>query len=457
MDESNLQETFKQRSHRRMRPRELLRAAGHILHRIRGFFPITSSGVVFLCLAYLVWFGEVSRHQNQILFASILWFLAAFSLIFAVEIVGVILVAILTMRANRGGLSQGTLETKQELDSGYRVFRPFWIPFIEVRVSVEAAPFEARYNKRGHWIEERIRVASRGRYESVSHLITVRDVFGITSFSFPHTSSFVAEIKPASCHFESIQLAARTSGEGYSFPAGEAKGELVEMRRYQAGDPLRYILWRVFARSRKLLVRAPEPAVVEEREMFVYFVSGIDDEPSASLTRTFLASFADARSELYFCADGTDRVSTDIVDALDDVIESARHREHGGESMEAQARYVPAQALNHSFIMVPPTMGAWYENVRIFCINRNVRPTFVMAFEASEVSHKKPSALRKVFCSETAVELHTESRQALCDRLSELGDVELVDVKTGAIQTYVPTVQTARRSSKRGLPSGGEV
>ena len=55
--------------------------------------------------------------------------------------------------------------------------------------------------------------------------------------------------------------AGRASGDAVSHPAGRQEGELIEMRRYGPGDPLRHVLWKTYARTRRLLVRMHERAI----------------------------------------------------------------------------------------------------------------------------------------------------------------------------------------------------
>ncbi len=439
---------------KRISIKTIVKLISRILKRIKGFFPVTWAGLIFVCLAYVVWFGEVVRHQNQILFASVICLVAAFLLVFVFELIGVALVWIVTAHRNKDLSELGKLETNQVLDSGFQVFNPFWLPFVQVAVESEDAPFDSTFSPDGQWLKERIVIRSRGRYEKTRHLITVRDIFGVTSFTFPLKTQFNAEIKPSSCVFDSIQVSAHASGEGYSFPTGESKGELVEMRRYQAGDPLRYLLWRVFARSRKLLVRAPEPAIVEEHEMFIYFVAGQDDEPSASLTRTFLTSLEGSLAELNFCADGAKRISTDSIDALDDIIESVRHRSQGGTGISEQINKIPSSALRHFFMMVPSTSGVWLKNVAAFCGSSGIRPTFVMALEPTEMNPQKHSLIKRVFCQNEKELNQYAEREKLCDALSVIGSVRLVDVKTGDSMMYEPSAAAKKASAKR-LPAGG--
>ena len=447
------------KNNRTGKPSELRRFGGivlRVLKKAKGFFPITWSGIVFICLAYVVWFGEVTKHYNQILFASVSWLVAAFSLVFVVTMIGVFLVALVTYRYNKFLPELSVLDTGQKLRSGYRIYRPAYLPFIQIDISPEAeAPFIARYDRKGNWIDETVTLTTRGRYESIVRTITVRDIFGLSSVTFDHNAAFCAEIRPSKTAFESIQFAARASGEGYSFPTGESKGELVEMRRYQAGDPLRYILWRVFARSRKLLVRAPEPAVVEEQEMFLYFIAGQEDNESASLTRSFLSTFSESDTELHFCADGSHRIVHNAVDGIDDVVESVKHRSKGGENILEMIKRIPKQASQHCFMMVPRSKGIWIDHVREFCTSTGLRPNFVMAVKAA-AAHKKASLARRLLCNEEALRREILEQNEICEALAELGDVQLVDIDTGAFQPFVAQAVSNKHGNKKvkALPRG---
>ena len=54
------------------------------------------------------------------------------------------------------------------------------------------------------------------------------------------------------------------------------------------GDPLRHILWKTFARTRRLLVRMPERAIAPQPITVAFLVAGEHDEPTASAARLYL-------------------------------------------------------------------------------------------------------------------------------------------------------------------------
>src|SRR4029079_3371216 len=74
----------------------------------------------------------------------------------------------------------------------------------------------------------------------------------------------------------------------FSHPAGRQDGDLVEMRNYGVGDPMRHILWKTIARTHRPLVRTPERAIAPAPITVAFLVAGAADEPTAATARLYL-------------------------------------------------------------------------------------------------------------------------------------------------------------------------
>ena len=420
------------------------RGVGVAFRAARGVFPLTWLSLVILVGLYYTWYWEVTEHANQILYAVVLVMLGVVGLMLGMVVVGTALVGLVTWRVNRRALPEGVMEVGAGFESGWRVYRPFYLPFVSAGISLgEGAPFLQRFVYRGQWGRETLIPTSRGRYAQVVRWVEVSDIFGLSSIRFRLREAVAYEIKPASSGVSGLAFQARATGEGYSHPEGEAKGELVEMRRYQAGDPLRLVLWKVFARSRKLLVRAPEPAIVEQNDMFVYFVSGEEDESSASTARAFLSTFGEDEGEMLFSADGSGRVVKDGREGLSDVIDSVHFRSRHGADLLTVAPLIEASVLRNCFMMVPSRLGPWFEGVRAFCGRYGVRPIFVVSVSGDVYrdSVVRRSFWRRLFFGDEAVEGRASAHQALCEALGKLGEVRVVDVSSGAMMPYSAPTQ----------------
>ena len=418
--------------------RKLGSTAAQIFKTARGLFPFTWLSILLAILLYYVWYWEVSAHANQILYSVVWLWLLVWVVLFIVTVLSAGMVYFFTRQHNRDCELVCKNEVGGHVTSQYQVFCPFYLPFIEISVEMPDASLK-RHAKRGAiWESEWIEPIGRGKFKALKRHITVRDIFGLIAVSFQMTQQVDLEVLPASGQFEIKAFQTRTSGDGYSHPEGDPKGELVEMRRYQAGDPLKLILWKVFARSRKLLVRAPEPAIVEHNDMFVYFVSGRDDEASASMARAFLSTFGKDEGDLCFAADGAHRIVKDKQEGLDDIIDSVNHRNRGAEDLLAVAPLVSQSMMNNCFLLVPQRLGSWLDVVRKFVAQFQVRPVFIMSVNGDDAhrEQKKMTRLRRILVRPDAQQQQESDRELICEKLSEFGTVRVVDIATGAARDW---------------------
>ncbi|MBQ4358881.1 MAG: DUF58 domain-containing protein [Proteobacteria bacterium] len=419
---------------------KLVGAAAKSAFRIgRGLFPMTWMSVLLAAFMYYVWYWEVSAHANQILFAAVILWLFAFCVFLVFTLLSAVMVFFLTRRKNRDQSFEEANEVGGRLTSPYCIFCPFFMPFISTEIELLEPAFERRNVRKGVWNGETLHPTGRGRFTRLTRKITVRDIFGMTEISFNLSQPVNLVIQPAKGQFELVSLQTRASGDGYSHPEGDPRGELVEMRRYQAGDPLRLVLWKVFARSRKLVVRAPEPAIVEEQDIFVYFVSGEHDENSATLARSFLSSLGrEETKDMCFAADGAKRLVNDESEGMSDLIDSASHRDEGGKGLNEIAPLVKPAAMAHCFILVPNKPGAWLDQIRIFVEQYHIQPTFITSVSDKFMKSAKPetSRFKKLFFTQPAPDIELSEYESLCKLLSGYGPVQVVDVMTGASKPY---------------------
>ncbi len=368
----------------------LFQSALRILRSIVRAWPFTALGH-FLFLAALGLYFYYGRAQSDFVFHSVSF------LIFGLEILALaaVFLGLLYLRYVARHLTfEGdpeearTLDAGSHQDLGLRLPSFRFIPIIDYRLrwrSPDRVQVTLQRTESGR-LREQVRFLERGRFSQIERYIEVSDIFGLvtTGFSFTRPASLC--VQPAPVLAEAFCDLRQTSGEGFSHPLGNPTGDRVEMRRYCDGDPLRFVIWKAYARTRRLLVRTPERALNPEPSAIGCFVAGEGDEPSASTARMLLSS------ELYgenfvFLATGAQQPAENPRDALRDLIDSVQHREHGALDLHSLTASLPEHRLENCVIFVPERLGHWLEPLRAF-VARLRRPPLLLL--TTDQSPEKP-------------------------------------------------------------------
>lgn len=288
--------------------------------------------------------------------------------------------------------STSTLETGALLPTGFSLRSLWWVPIVQLRwtwLAPDGAQAE-QIAERGR-LRERVRLRRRGVVDSVSRRIVVQDAFGIAKIAFRHEQPGPLEVLP---HLGGIRrlpvLTSLAGGEEHPHPMGLEDGDRVELRRYVPGDSARFIHWKVFGRTRRLMVRVPERALSRARRTVAYLVSGEHDEAAAAAARAAIEEEA-LGTDWQFGADGSPEATSDRQDALHKVLLSA---DFGGRSGGGLGRFlaeVDPQGPAALVVFAPPVMGPWLEEVRRVSTRRYGRVRVVLAVDAV---HSAPNPAR---------------------------------------------------------------
>ena len=351
------------------------------MRRIRGIFPLTGTGLCTLATAGATWMVSWYREQDYILYMVARAGFALVTLLLALVMLSALLLrrrlcAARTPEALR-------LETEAWQPTGFRVAIPRWLPCVEVTwemlgetgrpLVVDITP--AREDA---FLAETVRPRRRGLYGSLHRRFHVRDVLGIAAIDLEATESVPVRFLPARAGLESFPvLVALLASDEISDPRGEPFGDRVDMRQYVRGDPPRLILWKVFARTRKLMVRVPERAITAQPRTCAWLIRGPHDEAAAALARVVLERSllgdgwrfgADIPAE----SSGTDRMpaaasgASHLQDALDLVARSGGVEGAAPSDPQAFRRFL--ERAEHDgymccLVFAPPGCGPWMEAV----------------------------------------------------------------------------------------------
>ena len=341
-----------------------------LLRRIWGFIPLSAAG---LCLTVTIGLGTYyfGVKAND----YILWLTGGALL--AVGLLDVLIVcftaAWLAFAFRRKTSADGSSPVRLELLTGVespsnRIFSRFLPPLIEASTQVLNPPHIASEWKRNpdqrrqEWLKAERRCLLEEGFRLRRRLI-VKDVLGFSAIDWEQEEplSLLVNPKPLSVQARSI-LRTRFRGDDTPDPRGEPKGDRVDMRRYSPGDPPRLLLWKVYARTGKLMVRIPENASTTAPRTCAYLVSGQRDETLASLARTMVEG--DLLGQGWrFGADGSVGSAENVQDALQLIARSGNPGSASTRGLDSFLREAASEGFGSCLVLVPPVDGDWVEQV----------------------------------------------------------------------------------------------
>ena len=269
------------------------------------------------------------------------------------------------------------------LPTGFSLPSLWWLPLVQVRWTwvspdVDAA---AEVPERGR-LTERVTLRHRGIYPSVTRRVILQDAFGLSRIAFLHEQAGPIEVLP---HLGGIRrlpvLTSLTGGEEHPHPMGLEDGDRVELRRYVPGDSARFIHWKVFGRTRKLMVRTPERALSRARRTVAYLVAGEHDEAAAAAARAAIQEEV-LGADWQFAADGAPEATADRSQALHKVMTSGRFKGPSGSGIKRFLAEVDPRGPAALVVFAPPTVGPWLDEMRSLANRRHGRVRVVIAVDA---------------------------------------------------------------------------
>jgi hypothetical protein len=394
--------------------------------------PLTFLGL--LALPLLVWLllPYALRREDRVLLAVSVCGLG----LFAVALASVLLTALcLWLRRGRPEPQPLELEAGVPMRTGFVLRLVGWLPLVKVEWTWEQ-PSGVRVQTVPTWggLAEEITAEERGVYQAAVRRLRVSDVFGLTKFVFRRRVARQIKILPAAGPIRPFELLPQYDrGDLVAHPEGMPEGDPVEMRPYAPGDPVRRILWKVYARTGRLVVRAQERAVKPCERSLAYLVAAAGDEPSAGIARGVLESGVLGKDYL-FAAEGEESPTTDAREAVEQVVRSARAKERGGEGLGHFLAHGEAQGISACVLFVPHRPGPWLDRVAED-IAAHPGPFRVLVGVDGLRPKQKASALRKlVFCGSHRAGASPDEVGAVCERLRQAGaDVSLIDRTTGEL------------------------
>jgi uncharacterized protein (DUF58 family) len=346
------------------------RSTRRLLRRTADLFPLTVLGMlVALAAAAVLWIFAYGAMDLVLLVVGY----GALGLLGVALLTVLVTAAFVRVRLRAGArAAEGetlSMETDRVASTPVRLPSLRFVPLVRLRWGwVEPQEVRVVPERRGGDLHEAVIPSSRGRSEAIERRVVVEDVFGLTRVGLWARARAELQVLPHAGGLRRLPvLTSMAGGDELPHPLGLDDGDRVELRRYAPGDPARFIHWKVFGRTRRLMVRVPERALSRARRVVAYLVAGPGDEASAGAARVAVESGALGQDWTF----GADRPAgapavrdaSDIAEARELIVRSASARAEGGKGLSPFLGRADRAGPAAVVLFLPPEPGPWLEPV----------------------------------------------------------------------------------------------
>lgn len=350
-----------------------------------------------------------------------------------------------TEAASRNPAGNLDVECGYPVSTGFSLPQMRWLPFVGIRWRWLEPDAKVRVVAKRGRLTEQVIASRRGQVAAVVRELEIGDIFGIAQIRIRAREQRKVRFVPSVGNLKRVDvIRGMAGGDDISHPEGPADGELYDLRHYNPGDPIRFVLWKVFARTRQLVVRSPERALSPIRQTCAYLVAGASDEPAAGAARLAVEHGA-LGSDWVLGADGSRDDATRKDQAVDVLARSAGvEAQSGGRGLGEFLQRRGQGTVGRAVVFVPGRPGPWMHAVVEQCRGsagrRGGHIEFVVGTDGIEppAKHKwytrltKRKVDREVQPGSTAA-VTTEEVGEVVRALSTVGRVLVVDRAAGRV------------------------
>jgi hypothetical protein len=411
-----------------------VRGAWRPFRAVLAWLPITWRGVTVLGLLYwLLQSLAFGRHDKVALGLC----LAAFLLAGACMVL--VFVSAVWLRVRRDPSSARPLRfaAGTPFQTGYLPKTMRWNPLVTVNVSWER-PIRVDVNlvSASRRTCEEVTAHERALATSVVRKFVVSDLLGLARCTVLRRAVQEVQITPACGAVQRMQIVPQSSsGDQLPHPDGKPDGDLIEMRRYSPGDPLKLVLWKVYARTGRMLVRMPERTISQSQKTLAYFVAGPADEPTAGVARALVEN-GSLGLNLLFRADGSHRAAGTAAEVVAQIVASSAARDASAQGLADLLDQGVAQGVKGCILFVPAGNGPWLDRVADSIQQFRGQCRVIIGIDGLPPAAAAPAGPRRFLASHNRQHRRGTELAQICRRLSASGaDVCVVDRVSGKVQS----------------------
>lgn len=336
--------------------------------RVTDPFPLTPLGLFGLILAIWGWRYMGGQRFDQVL-------MVVSEVVVGLILLSMISVVFATLRlrhAVRRLRSEAfeKIEAKVKTLTGMQGPSFRFTPLIRISWHWESPDgFDVEQLSVGGSLVEQVTAEKRGLHTQITRRFVVVDSLGLAKLAFRTKEDLTKSAPPLRVlpSFGRLRQSAIVStlagGDELPHPLGTTEGDRFELKRYNHGDPARLIVWKIFGRTRKLVVRNPEKALARAHSVAAYLVTNEHDEPAAAAARLAVQTGA-LGLQWVLGADGASRDAHHEEEALDLIVASAvRTKIEQAIGLQGFIKRNERHGTVRFMIFAPARNGPWVDRV----------------------------------------------------------------------------------------------
>ncbi|MEM6978509.1 MAG: DUF58 domain-containing protein [Planctomycetota bacterium] len=378
---------------------------------IRGIVAAVGFGVV------LIWFGI---GQQDYLLSSVT---VAGLIVLVLLMLLTLTVALWLKRAKFPTLESINGVGNQSYTTGLVIPALHAVPCVTLKARwLNCSDVEVNFERRRDGLAECVTAKRRVSRDELIRQFEVTDVFGLTSVRWARSFEQAVHIEPMPATTQAIaNINRQQDGDDMPHASGKPHGDLIEMRHYRPGDPLKLVLWKHYVRTGQLLVRQPENSIATTSQIIACFVAGPGDEASAGVARSIIGQAAHDGEEIIFQADGSESPTESHTLAIKQIIRSADIGDRGGRVVGQVHKALQKESPQRCIAFVPSRPGPWLKSLVNSRHDVGMEINAIMGVDRSTLTRPNPSLPPWLFERPASDQTTTKQIKTVVTQLANAG------------------------------------
>ncbi len=402
---------------------EALKALRRVFHTYRqqpGLGPLSGRSVAALLLLLVLLLGPV-RESTDIVSASLTYALLVVILLATAMVVlhGVALKRYLSAAIatpEHPGVSGETVRVFMVLNRA-KIAPLFTLDMRLVFEQPGASPALVRVS--GFWESARrvhldLMFPHRGEWDIRGIECTLRDVTGLTRFSWTIPQQTAVTIAPVPTHDSHLPVLSSTQRPGEMMvDLYNRQGEPFDIKSYHPSDGVKKIVWKAFAKRGELLSRHPEASMTPEGFVVMFIIAGKEGDKACSQAVAYTESLTRLNLEIIASCEGAhgrptahspEELKEILIDSIwDTTPDEVEHLQRDTAALlDYCGQLTPSLKVNKLLLFIAaerlsiPGQAKQIEDLAAWLSVQGIAPVFCLSKPSTVVSANSPTKLGKL-------------------------------------------------------------